>query len=46
MIKTGIFDQSHLAILKKAVDVYARRHQVTAQNIANVETRGLPGPAA
>ncbi len=40
MIKTGLFDQSHLSTLKKAVDVYAKRHQVTAQNIANVETEG------
>lgn len=40
MIRTGLFDQSHLSTLKKAVDVYARRHQVTSQNIANVETRG------
>ena len=40
MIKTGLFDKSHLTTLKKAVDVYARRHQVTAQNIANVETPG------
>lgn len=40
MIKTGIFGKAHLDTLKKAVDVYARRHQVTAQNISNVETRG------
>ena len=40
MIKTGLFDQSHLSTLKKAVDVYARRHKVTAQNISNVETQG------
>ena len=40
MIKTGLFDQTHLSTLKKAVDVYARRHKVTAQNIANVETQG------
>ena len=40
MIKTGLFDQEHLAVLKKAVDVYGRRHQVTAQNISNVETPG------
>ena len=40
MIKTGIFEQAHLDTLKKAVGVYARRHQVTAQNIANVETQG------
>ena len=40
MIKTGLFDQAHLGSLKKAVGVYARRHQVTAQNIANIETTG------
>ena len=40
MIKTGIFAKAHLDNLKKAVDVYARRHQVTAQNISNVETQG------
>jgi flagellar basal-body rod protein FlgB len=40
MIKTGLFDREHLAILKKAVDVYGLRHQVTAQNISNVETPG------
>ncbi|MBU8871885.1 MAG: flagellar basal body rod protein FlgB [Gemmatimonadales bacterium] len=40
MIKTGLFDQSHLSTLKKAVDVYASRHKVTAENIANIETRG------
>ncbi len=40
MIKTGLFAKAHLENLKKAVDVYARRHQVTAQNISNVETRG------
>jgi len=40
MIKTGLFDKAHLAVLKKAIDVYGRRHQVTAQNISNVETAG------
>ena len=40
MIKTGLFNKAHLSDLKKAVDVYARRHQVTAQNISNVETAG------
>ena len=40
MIKTGLFDQEHLAVVKKAIDVYGRRHQVTAQNISNVETPG------
>ncbi len=41
MIKTGLFDKDHLAVLKKAVDVYSRRHQVTARNISNVETPGF-----
>ena len=40
MIMTGLFDQNHLSSLKKAVSVYARRHEVTAQNISNVETQG------
>ena len=40
MIKTGLFNQAHLATLKTAVGVYANRHQVTAQNISNVETQG------
>ena len=40
MIRTGLFAQSHLATLKTAVDAYARRHAVTAENIANVETSG------
>lgn len=40
MIKTGLFDKAHLSTLKKAVDVYAKRHEVTAQNISNVETQG------
>ena len=40
MIKTGIFNKAHLSELKTAVDVYARRHHVTAQNIGNVETNG------
>ena len=39
-MKTGIFEQSHLTALKRAVDVYARRHRVTASNISNVETPG------
>jgi len=41
MIKTGLFGKAHLTNLKKAVDVYAQRHQVTAQNISNVETPGF-----
>ncbi len=40
MIKTGLLDNNHLNTLKKAVQVYANRHQVTAQNISNVQTRG------
>ena len=40
MIKTGFINNSHLDTLKKALDVYARRHEVTVQNISNVETGG------
>lgn len=40
MLKTGLFDKAHLVTLKKAVGAYAQRHQVTAQNIANVESPG------
>ncbi len=40
MIKTGLMDNSHLNTLKKALDVYSKRHQVTAQNISNVQTDG------
>ncbi len=40
MIKTGLFDNNHLSSLKKAVGVYGKRHQVTAQNISNVQTSG------
>lgn len=43
MIKTGLFDKSHLSTLKRAVEVYAQRHQVTTRNIANVETPGYRG---
>ena len=35
-----MFAQSHLSTLKAAVDAYARRHAVTAENIANVQTAG------
>ncbi len=35
-----MFQRAHLDHLKKALTVYARRHRVTADNIANVETRG------
>jgi len=40
MIESGIFDRSHLSDLKAALGVYARRHKVTADNIANVQTAG------
>jgi flagellar basal-body rod protein FlgB len=40
MIRSIIFDQSHLADLKVALDVYAKRHRVVAENIANVQTPG------
>jgi flagellar basal-body rod protein FlgB len=40
MIAREIFDGAHLGDLKKALDVYASRHRVVADNIANVETTG------
>ncbi|MFO7653907.1 MAG: flagellar basal body rod protein FlgB [Candidatus Krumholzibacteriia bacterium] len=40
MVTSGIFGKSHLDDLKVALDVYARRHEVTAENIANVQTDG------
>lgn len=40
MIKTGFFNNAHIDMLKKALDVYAKRHEVTVQNVANVETGG------
>lgn len=33
-------NNAHVDMLKKALDVYARRHEVTVQNVANVETNG------
>ncbi len=40
MITSQLFDRAHLETLKKALTVYAVRQQVTAENIANVETEG------
>ncbi|MBD3221074.1 flagellar basal body rod protein FlgB [bacterium] len=40
MIAREIFDTARLGDLKKALDVYASRHRVVADNIANVETAG------
>lgn len=40
MIRTGFMNNAHVDMLKKALDVYARRHEVTVQNVANVETNG------
>jgi flagellar basal-body rod protein FlgB len=40
MIDTGIFGKAHLNELKTALTAYSRRHRVTSQNIANVETEG------
>jgi len=40
MFNQGIFEGSHLNHLKTALGVYARRHKVVADNIANVETTG------
>ncbi len=40
MLKTTIFDRAHLDSLKRALDVYSRRHRVVSDNIANVQTQG------
>jgi flagellar basal-body rod protein FlgB len=40
MIKRTIFQHAHLDGLKQALAVYAQRHRVTADNVANVETPG------
>ena len=40
MNASGIFDSAHLGDLKQALNVYAQRHRVVADNIANVETDG------
>jgi flagellar basal-body rod protein FlgB len=40
MIQGTAFQRAHLESLKKALGVYAQRHKVTAENIANVETPG------
>jgi flagellar basal-body rod protein FlgB len=40
MIRTSLFAQAHLDELKRALTVYAGRHRVVADNIANVETPG------
>ncbi|MCP4293668.1 MAG: flagellar basal body rod protein FlgB [bacterium] len=40
MIKTGLLNNNHLSTLKKAVEVYSKRHQITAHNISNVQTNG------
>lgn len=39
-MESTMFDRAHLDHLKKALTVYSRRQRVTAENIANVETRG------
>jgi flagellar basal-body rod protein FlgB len=41
MIARDIFAKAHLGDLKQALDVYAKRHRVVADNIANVETQGF-----
>ena len=40
MIQTTMFDRAHLDDLKKALGVYAQRHRVVSENVANVETAG------
>ena len=41
MIKNVLFQQAHLDQVKHALGIYARRHRVVAENIANVETPGF-----
>lgn len=36
----GMFDAGNLPLLKRALDAYALRHRVVAENIANVATEG------
>jgi flagellar basal-body rod protein FlgB len=38
MVSTLLFTRSHLDDLKVALEVYARRHRVVANNVANVQT--------
>ncbi len=40
MIESTLFDRARLDALKQALGVYAQRHRVVAENIANVETAG------
>lgn len=40
MIQATLFDRARLDSLKKALGVYAQRHRVVAENIANVQTEG------
>ncbi len=39
-MQQNLFDRAHLDHLKTALTVYSRRQRVTAENIANVETKG------
>ncbi len=40
MIEKTMFQQANLGAIKKALTVYASRHRVVAENIANIETAG------
>ncbi|HOX26445.1 MAG TPA: flagellar basal body rod protein FlgB [Candidatus Krumholzibacteria bacterium] len=40
MIRHGLFEAAHLGDLKQALAVYANRHRVVSDNIANVESAG------
>ncbi len=40
MIQASLFERAHLDNLQKALNVYARRQKVVAENISNVETAG------
>jgi len=41
MIEASLFDRARIDDLKQALNVYARRQRVVAENIANVETEGF-----
>ena len=40
MIQSTLFDRARLDSLKKALGVYAQRHRVVSENVANVQTEG------
>lgn len=40
MIAANMFDESHLAVLKRALASYSLRHRVVADNLSNINTPG------